>query len=152
MRLKSRRSFTKANKVSAPPSILPRYSCCFEVRGPATSSSRMLPKPVMALMGVLSSWEGMEMNWSLRTSACSSASIFWRCRCSTSVRSRVTLAYPVRLPSASVRAVMTASAQKRVPSLRRRQPRSSTRPNFRALASSLRGLPAFKSSGVKKIS
>ena len=66
----------------------------------------------------------MARNSLIRRSAASSSSMRFR-----SVRSRVTLAKPRSLPSASSTAVMTTLAQNRVPSLRTRQPSSSNRPS-----------------------
>ena len=65
-----------------------------------------------------------------------------------SVRSRVTRAKPMCRPSASWRRVKTMPAQKRVPSLRTRQPSSSQRPSLRARASAPSGTPAARSSSV----
>ncbi len=55
-----------------------------------------------------------------------------------SVKSRVTFAYPVTSPLLSRMAVRIVSAQKREPSLRTRQPSSSTRPSGRGQAHQLR--------------
>ena len=72
------------------------------------------------------------------------------CAARRSVMSRVILTKPTSSPSAPRIASRTASAQKRVPSLRMRQPSSSKRPVSRAVASASAGLPAALSSGVKK--
>jgi len=64
-----------------------------------------------------------------------------------SVRSRVTLANPLWRPARSYTAVMTTLAQKRLPSLRTRQPSSSKRPSRSALRSSSAGQPRAATSG-----
>ena len=75
-----------------------------------------------------------------------SASRAFSCR-RRSVRSRVTFPKPRSLPDSSLSAVMTTFAQKRVPSLRRRQPSSSYRPSRLATSSSQSGLRLLASSG-----
>ena len=99
--------------------------------------------------GSFSSWAALRIGASgLRSSCASTAmkSCTWRaatstaCECCRWVRSWVTLAKPRSRPSASRSAVTTTLAQKRVPSLRTRQPSSSARPCSRAIASSAHGL------------
>ena len=65
------------------------------------------------------------------------------CACLRSVTSRVTLANPVTAPLLSRMAVITMLAQKREPSLRTRQPSSSTRSLCRGLAQQLGGPAAL---------
>src|SRR5205807_1294611 len=66
--------------------------------------------------------------------------------CLNSVRSRVTLPKPSRIPRSSRNAVIETLAQKREPSLRTRQPSCSTLPFSSAVFSSRSGRPRSTSS------
>ncbi len=79
-------------------------------------------------------------SWRARSSS-RSASIRW-------VMSRVTLAKPISRPSLSRIGSITTLAQKRLPSLRTRQPSFSKRPSRSAAARPRAGSPASRSSGV----
>ena len=65
-----------------------------------------------------------------------------------SVTSRVILAKPISVPSSSRIASMTTLAQKRVPSLRTRQPSASNLPSRAAVSRARAGMPAARSSSV----
>ena len=134
MRLTSRRSSTSRVRCPTWRSITAAArSSLLASWGPAR---RMATALRMGARGFRSSWPSMARNSLIRRSATSSSSMRRR-----AVRSRVTLAKPRRVPVRSRMAVMTTLAQKRVPSLRTRQPSSSNRPSRRAVASSCCGQP-----------
>jgi hypothetical protein len=71
--------------------------------------------------------------------------------CSRSVMSRVILAKPMSSPASSRTASITAKAQKRLPSLRMRQPSDSKRPTVPAVRNAVAGNPRSRSSALKNV-
>jgi len=88
----------------------------------------------------------MTMPSAVRSNIAASIASFSRSRC-RAVMSRVTLAKPRSSPRGPRSAVTTTSAQKRLPSLRSRQPSCSARLSRSARCSMRSGVPAARSSG-----
>ncbi len=138
-----------------------RSAACLDI----SSARRMRAVSLGLLRAMVSSPPMMTVrrllkSWATPPVSCPTASIFWdwnsasrassssRCEFLRSVMSWVILAKPISSPASSRMASMITWAQKRVPSLRTRQPSVSQRPSVAACRNPLSGTPASRSSSV----